>query len=84
MRRIAVIGAILDNPSESNHRFNETLAEFKTIVRGRMGLPFPDEEISVISITVLGTLDEINHLTGKLGTIPNVTVKTSISKKELK
>ncbi len=48
-----------------------------------MGLPFPDEDISVISITVLGTLDEINSLTGKLGNIPHVTVKTSISKKEL-
>ena len=83
MRRIAVIGAILDNPNEANHRFNDTLAEFKHIVRGRMGLPFPDEDISVISITVLGTLDEINSLTGKLGNIPHVTVKTSISKKEL-
>lgn len=83
MRRIAVIGAILDNPSEANHRFNDTLAEFKGIVRGRMGIPFPDADISVISITVLGTLDEINTLTGRLGNIPHVTVKTSISKKEL-
>lgn len=83
MKRIAVIGAILDRPSEANHQFNDTLSEFKHIVRGRMGIPFHEEDISVVSITVLGTLDEINSLTGKLGNIPSVTVKTSISKKEL-
>lgn len=83
MKRIAVIGAILDKPSEANHQFNETIGEFKDIVRGRMGIPFHDEDISVISITVLGTMDQINSLTGKLGNIPSVTVKTSISKKEL-
>lgn len=83
MKRIAVIGAILDKPSEANHKFNDTLSEFKHIVRGRMGIPFQEEDISVVSITVLGTLDEINSLTGKLGNIPSVTVKTSISKKEL-
>ncbi len=83
MKRIAVIGAILDRPGEVNHQFNETIGEFKDIVRGRMGIPFHDEDISVVSITVLGTMDQINSLTGKLGNIPSVTVKTSISKKEL-
>lgn len=83
VKRIAVIGAILDKPSEANHKFNDTLSEFKHIIRGRMGIPFHEEDISVISITVLGTMDEINSLTGKLGNIPSVTVKTSISKKEL-
>lgn len=83
MKRIAVIGAILDHPNEANHRFNEVLSEFKHIIHGRMGIPFHEADISVVSITVLGTLDEINSLTGKLGNIPSVTVKTSISKKEL-
>ena len=47
-----------------------------------MGIPF-EEGISVISITVTGELDEINKLTGKLGNIPGVLVKTAIAKKEL-
>lgn len=83
MRRIAVIGAVLDKPDEINRKFNETLAEYKHIIKGRMGIPFQEEDISVISITVLGTMDEINSLTGKLGNIPHINVKTSISKKEL-
>ena len=82
MKRIAVIGAILEDPKESNVRFNETIAEYKGIIRGRMGIPFSEAEISIISIIVVGKLDEINGLTGKLGLIPNVSIKTAISKKE--
>jgi putative iron-only hydrogenase system regulator len=44
-----------------------------------MGIPFEHEEIAVISLTVMGEVDEINTLSGKLGTLPNVTVKIAIS-----
>ena len=83
MKRVAIISAILDKPADAQTTFNSIVAEYKDIVRGRMGLPFIEEGISVISITVLGEVDEINSLTGKLGKIPNTQVKTSISKKEL-
>lgn len=83
MKKIAVIGAVLEDPKHSQQIFNEVVAEYADIVRGRMGIPFDAEGISVISITVLGTLNEINGLTGKLGNIPFVSVKTSISKNEV-
>lgn len=82
--KIAVIGAVLENPEVSQESFNRILAEYKVIVKGRMGIPFPEHGVSVISITVVGSLDEINSLTGRLGNIPSVVVKTSISKKEIK
>jgi putative iron-only hydrogenase system regulator len=44
-----------------------------------MGIPFDEEGMSVIAITVAGELDDINALTGKLGSIPNVAVKTAVS-----
>jgi putative iron-only hydrogenase system regulator len=44
-----------------------------------MGTPFDDDGISVISIIVKGELDDINALTGKLGNLEGVTVKTAIS-----
>ena len=47
-----------------------------------MGIPF-EEGISVVSLTVTGELNEINSLTGKLGNIKGVTVKTAIAKKEI-
>ncbi|MCY6355672.1 TM1266 family iron-only hydrogenase system putative regulator [Clostridium sp. ZS2-4] len=82
MKKIAVISAILEEPAKCQLEFNEVVASFKGIIRGRMGIPF-EEGISVIAITVIGDLNEINSLTGKLGNIENVMVKTSISKKEI-
>ena len=82
MRRIAVVGAILEEPSLCQEDFNRVVSEFKGIVKGRMGIPF-EEGIGVICVTVIGELDEINSLTGKLGNIKHVQVKTSISKKEV-
>lgn len=82
-KRIAVISAILENPERVQHEFNKIVSDYKSIIRGRMGVPFHEEDISVISIIVIGTLDEINGFTGKLGNLHNCIVKTSISKKEL-
>ncbi|MDD2401737.1 MAG: iron-only hydrogenase system regulator [Clostridia bacterium] len=82
-KKIAVIGAVLEEPQESQTQFNQVVSEFKGIVRGRMGIPFEDVSVSVISIVVVATLDEINSFTGKLGNINGVNVKTSLSKKEI-
>ncbi|MBT3319608.1 MAG: iron-only hydrogenase system regulator [Clostridia bacterium] len=83
MKRIAVVSAILDNPEQSQRELNELIAAFKGLIKGRMGLPLPEHNVTVISITLVGDLDEINTLTGKIGLIDGVQVKTSISKKEV-
>lgn len=83
MKKVAVISAVLEEVQECQRAFNEVVAEYKEIVRGRMGVPFFEEGITVISITVVGEVDAINSMTGKLGNIPNVSVKTAIGKKEI-
>lgn len=83
MRKIALISAILEEPEKCQSQFNEVVASYRSMIKGRMGIPFEEHGVSVVSLTVVGTLDEINSLTGKLGNIENVTVKASISKKEL-
>lgn len=80
--KIAVISAILEEPSKCQEEFNRLVAEFRGNIRGRMGIPF-DGGISVVSITLVGELNDINSLTGKLGNIDGVTVKTAIAKREL-
>ncbi|MBE6052669.1 MAG: iron-only hydrogenase system regulator [Clostridium sartagoforme] len=80
--KIAVISAILEEPSKCNSMFNDVVASFRGSIKGRMGIPL-DNETSVISIVVVGSLNEINSLTGKLGNIEGVTVKTAIGKKEV-
>ena len=82
MRKIAVISAILEDPKECQEKFNNVVSSFRGSIKGRMGIPF-EEGISVISITVIGTLEEINSLTGKLGNINGVVVKTAIAKREI-
>lgn len=82
MKRIAVVSAVLESPEESQKLFNEIVSSFQHIIKGRMGIPFSEEHIAVISLTVSGTLDDINALTGKLGKLANVSVKTAVSKKE--
>ncbi len=82
-KRIAVIGAILEDPREQHGRFNQVITQYQHLIYGRMGLPFHDDHLSVVSLVVAGSLDEINGLTGKLGGIPGISVKTSISKREV-
>jgi len=81
MRKIAVVSAILEEPEKCQQEFNEVVSSFRGSIKGRMGIPL--EGVSVVSITLIGDLNEINSLTGKLGNIKGVMVKTAISKKEL-
>lgn len=83
MDRIAVISAILEDPDHTQNAFNSLVSSFKGLIKGRMGLPLPEHDIAVIVLTVAGDVNDINSLTGKIGLLPGVLVKTSISKKEI-
>src|SRR5659263_272880 len=83
MKRIAVISAVLDEPHHCQQAFNDTVSEFQGIVKGRMGIPFEEVPVAVISLTVVGNLDDINSLTGMLGRIEGVTVRTAVAKTEI-
>ena len=83
MKRIAVISAILEEPEIIQKEFNDVISSFQGIVKGRMGIPFEEEKMAIISLTVIGDLNQINSLTGKLGNLPHITVKTAISKREI-
>ncbi len=83
MEKIGVISAVLDEPKLVSQRFNKIVSDYNDIIRGRIGIPFLDKHVSVVSLTVYGELDTINDLTGKLGNLEGVTVKTAISKKNV-
>lgn len=83
VKKIAVVSAILEDPATNQEEFNKIVSDFGHIVYGRMGIPFTEAKMAVVSITVVGELDVINNFTGKLGNIHNVLVKTAISKKEI-
>ncbi len=79
--RIGVVGIVIESEGNIIH-INEVLHEHSNIIVGRMGLPdINGRDISVISVVVDGSTDQIGSLTGRLGTINGVNVKSALSKK---
>ena len=78
-KRIGVIGIVVEN-TEITQKLNSILHEFAELILGRMGLPYRQRGVNVISLIVEGTTDEIGALTGKLGNLPGVNVKSALSK----
>ncbi len=77
--RLAIIGIMVYN-TESVERINEILHQYSQYIMGRMGLPYHEKKVSVISIMMDAPNDVIGALSGKLGMIPEVNVKTIYSK----
>lgn len=77
--RIAVVGIVVNSREESAKKVNEILSAFGSIIVGRMGIPYRERDISVISIIVDGSMDEIGALTGKLGNIQGVKAKVALT-----
>ncbi|MGN1087200.1 MAG: TM1266 family iron-only hydrogenase system putative regulator [Porcipelethomonas sp.] len=78
--RIAVLGIVLDNP-EMSQSVNAILHEYSDVIIGRMGIPYREKNVAVISVAVDTDADKISALTGKLGKLNGVNVKAAISKK---
>jgi len=76
--RVAVIGIIVENP-EATPILNEILHEYGNHIIGRMGIPYRQRGISVISIAVDAPQDVISALSGKLGRLEGVTAKAAYS-----
>lgn len=79
-KRIGVVGIVVEE-LESAEKVNGTLHEFSSIIVGRLGIPYRERGISVISLIVDGTSDEISAMTGKIGKIKGVNVKSAMTKK---
>ncbi len=77
--RIALIGIVVEN-KDSIDKLNSILHEYSDYIVGRMGIPYPKRQISVISIVVDAPNDVISALSGKLGMLPHVNTKTVYSK----
>lgn len=78
-KRIGVVGIVVEK-FENAQKVNEILHEFAHVIVGRMGIPYKERGISVISLIVDGTSDEISAMTGKLGKIDGVNVKSAMTK----
>ena len=77
--RLAVISIIVEKRDQSAG-INALLSEFGDSIIGRMGLPYKQKGVSVISVVLDAPTELINKLTGKIGMLDGVTAKTLMSK----
>lgn len=79
-KRLGFVGIIVEDRRASSAEVNRVLSEFGDLICGRMGLPYRPRGCCVITLIVDATTDEIGRLTGRLGAIPGVSVKSALSK----
>ncbi len=79
-KRLGFMGIIITDRKNQAAEVNKVLSEFGSIIQGRMGIPYKERNCSVITIIVDASTDDIGALTGRLGLIKGVSVKSALSK----
>ena len=77
--RVSVISIIIKD-EEAAVTVNELLHEFRNYIVGRMGIPYRQREVSIISVELDAPGDVTSSLSGKLGMLKGVSAKTLTAK----
>ncbi len=78
--RVAVISIIVEN-TDAAGKINEILHDHGEYIIGRMGIPYRERRINIICIAMDAPQDVISGLSGKVGALEGVSVKTAYSSK---
>ncbi|MFO7570909.1 MAG: iron-only hydrogenase system regulator [Smithellaceae bacterium] len=79
-KRIGTITVIITDRTSQALKVNQILCDFGEMIIGRMGLPHAPGDLHIIALIVYASTDKIGSLTGKLGALPGVSVKASLTK----
>ena len=74
--RIALLAILVENES-SVEALNDILHQYRQYIIGRMGIPYREKQVSIMSIAVDAPQDVISALSGKIGKLPGVSSKTA-------
>jgi putative iron-only hydrogenase system regulator len=77
--RIAVMGIIVEN-TESVEALNALLHDYGKYIIGRMGIPYRERNLSIVSIAIDAPQNVISTLAGRVGNLEGISVKTAYSK----
>lgn len=77
-KRVALISVMVTD-TDSVEKLNHILHEFREYIIGRMGLPYPKKDLCLISIAIDAPMNEINSLSGKIGSLKGVSSKAVYS-----
>ena len=76
--RVAVMSIILED-SACAEAVNAVLHQYGQYIIGRMGIPYRERGINIVSIAIDAPQDAISALSGKIGNLPGISVKTAYS-----
>lgn len=76
--RVALIGIIVEK-YESAEELNAILHDYGRFIIGRMGIPYRERNISIVSVAIDAPQDIINALSGKIGRLDGISAKTVYS-----
>ena len=76
--RVAVISVIVGKDGDVEH-LNALLHDYRDYIIGRMGIPYREKGVSIISVVLDAPQDEISTLAGRIGSLKDVNVKTAYS-----
>ncbi|MBF0484726.1 MAG: CopG family transcriptional regulator [Candidatus Omnitrophica bacterium] len=79
-KRLGFIGIIIEHREDCAHEVNKIISQYGDSIVARVGIPYKERHCSVITLVVDITTDDLGALTGKLGAISGVTVKSGVAK----
>ncbi len=77
--RVAIIGIIVENPEQVG-TLNGILHEYSQYIIGRMGIPYHERNISIISVAVDAPQDIISTMSGRIGRLDGISAKAAYSR----
>lgn len=77
--RVAIIGIIVEDSAQVE-RLNQILHEYSSCIVGRMGIPYRERGINIISVAVDAPQERISALSGKIGALEGISCKAVYSK----
>ncbi len=77
--RVALLGIVVEN-TDSAEKLNSVLHQYREYIVGRMGIPYHKKGINIISVAVDAPNDVISTLSGRIGMLAGVSIKTVYAK----
>lgn len=84
MKRLGFVGIIVEDREKCSDLVNKILSEYSEIILARTGLPHAKGSTSLITLVIDATTDELGELTGKLGRIKGISIKSGLAKQPVK
>lgn len=78
--RVTLVGIMVEN-TDSVGRINGLLHEYGSYIIGRMGIPYHEKQVNIISVVMDAPQSVVSALSGKLGMLPGVSTKCLYGKK---